>query len=104
MAVEFKSIKTQNLSAKASVYTVPNTKTAFILSFFVTNKTATDAVVSVMFRSGGIDYYITSEKIVPVNSSIQPNDGRKICLVAGDMIYLESTENIDIILSIMEST
>ena len=104
MSVNLKSIKIQNLTAKASVYTVPNEKNAFILSFFITNKSDIDASSSVMIRSGGIDYYLIKDKVISSSdSSFQPNDGRKIILTSGDMIYLESTETIDIIISILET-
>lgn len=103
MAVNYKTIRVENLSTIASVYTVPNGQTACIVSFFVCNKTANAADVSVIIRSGGIDYYLNKEIPLATNATLQPSDGKKIFLAQAELVYIESTENVDIIMSILEN-
>lgn len=98
----FKSICVPALSAKASIYEVPLEKTTAIISFFIANMSNSLNTTSVQIRRTGIDISLVSSVPIAVGSTIQPTDGRKVFLMAGDMLYVQSEYNVDIILSIIE--
>lgn len=98
----FKSICIPALSAKASIYEVPLEKTSAIISFFIANMSNTMNTTSVQIRRSGTDISLVSSVPISVGTTIDPTNGRKVFLIAGDMLYVQAEYNVDIILSIIE--
>ena len=98
----FKSICIPALSTRATIYTVPLATTSVIISFFIANMYSTLNTTSVFIRRGGIDVALVSSVPIAVGSTIQPTDGRKIFLLAGDILSVQSEYIVDIVLSVIE--
>jgi len=98
----FKSVFVEDLSTKAEVYMTPITMKTGIVSLFISSKSNNISTISVMIRRSGTDYYIVKSIPLPASSTIQPTDGKKIFLMAGDYIFIESDHAVDVILSLIE--
>lgn len=86
------------------LYTAPTGNTAICIELDVCNTTVNSVTVDVAVVSGGVDYYIAKQALVPVGSSLQVISGQKIVLQAGDAIWVKSSlsSSLDIFASLLQ--
>lgn len=101
---EFKNIFVSNLTTKAQIYSTPLTKKTCIVSFFIANKTMANMVyVSVYIRQLGVDYTLINQLPLSSGSTLLPLEKNKLFLMPGDILSVESSEEVDIIISYIEN-
>lgn len=100
---DYKNILVRNLTTKAEVYATPVSMKSCVISFYIANKTTALGYVSVFIRQLGIDYQLSNMLPLSPGSTLQPLDGKKLFLMAGDRIFVESSEEVDIIISYIEN-
>lgn len=100
---EFKNLLISNLTTKAEIYTVPSSKKSCIISFFISNKTVSDLIyVTVIIRQLGVDFTLVNQIPLSSGSTLLPLEKNKLFLMAGDRLFVESSEEVDIIMSFIE--
>ena len=95
----FKNVKVANVSTLATVYTGQVGAQTTLIGMSVAN--VAGAAVYVDVKLGGV--HIVQDAPVPVGSSLVPIGGdQKIVMEAGDVLEVEATGNVDVIVSMLE--
>lgn len=84
------------------LYTVPMGKTSVLISAFISNRGTNLNSVSLFIKRAGTSYFIVYTIPLALGSTVQPTDGRKVFLEAGDILMVSSEDLVDVVCSIIE--
>jgi hypothetical protein len=106
MANTFKNNFSKNVgTSAATVYTTPSATQTTIIGMSLANTTTNNITADVYITSGGVDYYIIKNGLVPVGGALIPIGGdQKVVLEPTDALKVVSSADtsLDVVCSILE--
>jgi|TARA_B110000902_G_C13942051_1_gene450137 hypothetical protein len=116
MATTYKVITVPSVdhSSADTIYTVPGSTTALIMSLNICNRHSADTDVDIKLTSGtthsnpkdNADVFLAKDLVIGVGSTLEILAGQKIVLNTGDDITIQAAgdNHVDVALSVMEIT
>jgi hypothetical protein len=108
MANAFKNNFSKSVgTSAATVYTTPSATQTTIIGMSLANTTTNNITADVYITSGGVDYYIIKNGLVPVGGALIPIGGdQKVVLEPTDALKVISSaaSSVDVVCSFLEIT
>jgi len=98
----YKTVLKSQIWEENVLYTAPMGKTSVLISAFIANRGTNITSVSLFIQRAGTSYFIVYTIPLAIGSTVQPNDGRKVFLEAGDVLMVSSDDLVDVVCSLIE--
>lgn len=86
-------------------YTVGANLGAVVIGMSVSNTSASQVFANVMIYNGSVEYYIIRNAVVPAEGTlVTVGNEQKVILQTGDSVRASASGNVDVIMSIMETS